>query len=153
MYNFILIITLALIPVTTLADSADNQITEESYLSNVGNCPCPYNTDKAGNLCGKRSAWCRSGGDTPECDVTKITNQLKEECNETVTTSPAPYNNQISEDEYLAHIGNCPCPYNIDKAGNLCGKRSAWCRPGGYSPACDLTKIPQEIIEDCKYNK
>jgi hypothetical protein len=32
--------------------------------------------------------------------------------------------------------GNCPCPYNVDRAGRRCGKRSAYSRPGGASPIC-----------------
>lgn len=32
--------------------------------------------------------------------------------------------------------GNCPCPYDLDSAGNVCGKRSAYSRSGGYSPSC-----------------
>lgn len=32
--------------------------------------------------------------------------------------------------------GNCPCPYNTDRAGRSCGRRSAYSRPGGYSPKC-----------------
>lgn len=32
--------------------------------------------------------------------------------------------------------GNCPCPYNSDRAGRRCGGRSAYSRPGGYSPKC-----------------
>ena len=32
--------------------------------------------------------------------------------------------------------GNCPCPYNSDRAGRSCGKRSAYSRPGGESPLC-----------------
>jgi hypothetical protein len=31
---------------------------------------------------------------------------------------------------------NCPCPYNTDRAGRSCGRRSAYSRPGGYSPRC-----------------
>ncbi len=31
--------------------------------------------------------------------------------------------------------GNCQCPDNHDRAGRRCGKRSAFCRPGGDSPA------------------
>lgn len=34
------------------------------------------------------------------------------------------------------YSGNCPCPYNRDRAGRKCGRRSAWSRPGGYSPLC-----------------
>lgn len=33
----------------------------------VGGCYCIYDLDQRGNLCGKRSAWYRSGGAEPEC--------------------------------------------------------------------------------------
>lgn len=32
--------------------------------------------------------------------------------------------------------GSCPCPYNRDRGGRRCGGRSAWSKPGGYSPIC-----------------
>ena len=32
--------------------------------------------------------------------------------------------------------GSCPCPYSRDRAGRRCGGRSAWSKPGGYSPLC-----------------
>ncbi|MCC5898812.1 MAG: hypothetical protein JJU32_12980 [Phormidium sp. BM_Day4_Bin.17] len=32
--------------------------------------------------------------------------------------------------------GSCQCPYDTDKAGRSCGKRSAYSRPGGDSPRC-----------------
>lgn len=35
-----------------------------------------------------------------------------------------------------AYPGNCPCPYNYDRAGRRCGGRSAYNRAGGYSPKC-----------------
>lgn len=35
-----------------------------------------------------------------------------------------------------SYPGNCPCPYNVDRAGRSCGRRSAYSRPGGYSPKC-----------------
>jgi len=34
------------------------------------------------------------------------------------------------------YSGNCPCPYNRASNGSRCGKRSAYSRPGGYSPLC-----------------
>jgi hypothetical protein len=30
----------------------------------------------------------------------------------------------------------CSCPYDLDKRGHLCGRRSAYSKPGGASPAC-----------------
>ncbi|MBG1259639.1 hypothetical protein [Nostoc commune] len=32
--------------------------------------------------------------------------------------------------------GSCSCPYDFDKAGRMCGGRSAYSRPGGSQPAC-----------------
>ena len=32
--------------------------------------------------------------------------------------------------------GNCDCPYDTDKRGRSCGKRSAYSRYGGRSPVC-----------------
>ncbi len=39
----------------------------DSGNSYAGNCPCPYSIDAAGNQCGARSAWSRSGGASPQC--------------------------------------------------------------------------------------
>jgi hypothetical protein len=33
----------------------------------------------------------------------------------------------------------CLCPYDLDKEGNLCGRRSSWSRPNGKSPICYTT--------------
>ncbi|HEU0134846.1 MAG TPA: hypothetical protein VFR28_08480 [Allosphingosinicella sp.] len=35
-----------------------------------------------------------------------------------------------------SYPGSCPCPYNTDRAGRSCGRRSAYSRPGGYAPKC-----------------
>lgn len=32
--------------------------------------------------------------------------------------------------------GSCPCPFDIDKRGYKCGKRSSFCRQGGDEPMC-----------------
>lgn len=32
--------------------------------------------------------------------------------------------------------GSCDCPYDTDRRGRSCGKRSAYSRPGGRSPVC-----------------
>lgn len=34
------------------------------------------------------------------------------------------------------YYGSCPCPYNVDRAGRSCGRRSAYSRPGGRAPRC-----------------
>lgn len=47
---------------------------------------------------------------------------------------------------YLQSLGNCPCPYNTDKSGRICGKRSAWSRASRYSPLCYPNDITPEMI-------
>jgi hypothetical protein len=42
--------------------------------------------------------------------------------------------------------GNCPCPYNVDRAGRQCGVRSAYSRPGGRSPMCYVHEVPDEMV-------
>lgn len=46
--------------------------------------------------------------------------------------------------------GNCPCPYNLDRAGRRCGKRSAYSRPGGEKPLCYRADVTQRMIERFK---
>lgn len=46
-----------------------------------------------------------------------------------------------------AYSGNCPCPYDIDRAGRSCGKRSAYSRPGGEAPLCFDRDVTQAMIE------
>ncbi|MBI4817562.1 MAG: hypothetical protein HY791_14975 [Deltaproteobacteria bacterium] len=43
--------------------------------------------------------------------------------------------------------GNCPCPYNVDRAGRSCGRRSAYSKPGGYSPLCYRKDVTDPMIE------
>jgi hypothetical protein len=42
--------------------------------------------------------------------------------------------------------GPCDCPDNYDKRGHRCGRRSAFCKPGGYEPACG-TKNQKEKMD------
>jgi len=49
------------------------KIIQNSINSYPGNCPCPYNTDRAGRSCGRRSAYNRGGGYAPKCYVSDVT--------------------------------------------------------------------------------
>ena len=42
--------------------------------------------------------------------------------------------------------GNCPCPYDLDRAGRKCGKRSAYSREGGAAPLCYDRDVTPEMI-------
>lgn len=47
-----------------------------------------------------------------------------------------------------AYPGNCPCPYNTDRAGRRCGGRSAWSRAGGYAPICYAHEISDDQVRE-----
>lgn len=50
-------------------------------------------------------------------------------------------------DSRAAYSGSCPCPYDTDRAGRSCGKRSAYSRPGGAAPLCYDRDVTQEMVE------
>lgn len=52
----------------------------------------------------------------------------------------------IIRQSIAAYPGSCACPYNTDRAGRRCGKRSAWSRPGGFSPVCYDSDISQSRL-------
>jgi len=43
--------------------------------------------------------------------------------------------------------GSCACPYNTDRGGRRCGKRSAYNRGGGYAPICFPGDVSKEMIQ------
>ncbi|PWK52833.1 hypothetical protein [Pleionea mediterranea] len=47
-----------------------------------------------------------------------------------------------------AYSGNCPCPFNVDRAGRRCGKRSAWSKPGGATPLCYESDVSKQMIKN-----
>jgi hypothetical protein len=51
-------------------------IIASSIASYSGSCPCPYNTDRAGRKCGKRSAYSRLGGGAPLCYDSDVTAKM-----------------------------------------------------------------------------
>lgn len=55
---------------------------------------------------------------------------------------------QIIQESIQTYPGNCPCPYNLDRAGRKCGKRSAYSRPGGASPLCYPADVTPEMVTE-----
>ena len=53
----------------------------------------------------------------------------------------------IIQASIAAYSGNCPCPYNVDRGGRRCGRRSAYNRPGGASPICFEEDITPAMVE------
>jgi hypothetical protein len=55
---------------------------------------------------------------------------------------------ELIRESIAKYPGTCPCPYNIDRAGHKCGRRSAYSRPGGYSPLCFASDVTKEMVEE-----
>lgn len=52
----------------------------------------------------------------------------------------------IIQDSLARYPGTCPCPYNTDRRRRTCGRRSAYSRPGGYSPVCYAEQVTEAMI-------
>jgi hypothetical protein len=52
----------------------------------------------------------------------------------------------VVQESLRSYPGNCPCPYNVDRAGRQCGQRSAWSRRGGYAPICFTREVADEQV-------
>src|ERR1700722_4099369 len=55
---------------------------------------------------------------------------------------------EIIKESIANYPGNCPCPYNADRAGRRCGGRSAYSRPGGASPICYPADVTAKMVAD-----
>ena len=60
-------------PPTVNTEAIIAALIARSLASYPGNCACPYNTDKAGRSCGRRSAHSKGGGRAPLCYPDDIT--------------------------------------------------------------------------------
>lgn len=49
---------------------------------------------------------------------------------------------------YVATGHPCACPYQTDRAGHTCGRRSAYSRPGGAAPLCYPQDVTSGMIAD-----
>lgn len=63
-----------------------------------------------------------------------------------VEVSDAEIIDRIIAQSIASYSGNCPCPFNTDRAGRRCGKRSAYSRPGGASPICFVGDVTPDMI-------
>jgi hypothetical protein len=64
--------------------------------------------------------------------------RVNESCAEITiaTASDAEIRRLLVSESIASYPGRCPCPYFVDRAGRMCGARSAYSRPGGASPLC-----------------
>jgi hypothetical protein len=64
------------------------------------------------------------------------------------TLTDAQVRQAIIKESIASYPGRCPCPYNIMSNGRACGGRSAYSRPGGYSPVCFPADVTAEMINE-----
>ena len=62
--------------------------------------------------------------------------------------SDAQVKQAIIQESIDSYPGTCPCPYNVDRRGHSCGRRSAYSRPGGYAPICYESDVTPKMIVD-----
>ena len=72
--------------------------------------------------------------------------QSRSNLKQAVTKSDAQIKQAIIKDSIARYAGSCPCPYNVDRAGRACGRRSAYSRPGGASPVCYVDDVTSEMV-------
>jgi hypothetical protein len=55
---------------------------------------------------------------------------------------------QMIKESIQEYPGKCPCPYSTMSNGSRCGKRSAYLRPGGYSPLCYPGDVTEQMLAE-----
>ncbi len=61
--------------------------------------------------------------------------------------SDAQIKQKIIAESIADYPGTCACPFNQARNGSSCGKRSAWSKPGGYSPICYANEVTPEMVK------
>ena len=80
--------------------------------------------------------------------VRKAKPQIVKKKRKPASKSVASIKKLLIKRSHAYYPGNCPCPYNRDRAGRKCGKRSAWSRPGGRSPLCYNRDVTTAMIRN-----
>jgi hypothetical protein len=60
---------------------------------------------------------------------------------------------KIIQESIMNYPGRCPCPYSTMSNGRSCGRRSAYSKPGGYSPICYPSDVTKEMIDEYRKNR
>ena len=87
--------------------------------------------------------WARLAADRAQSGGWVSSSFLSAEAPPPERTSDAQIRQLIMQQSLSYYSGSCPCPYNVDRAGRRCGRRSAYSRPGGASPLC----YPSEVSD------
>ncbi len=70
-----IVATAAVAAAAIVANAARGSSSGNYITPSVNQCNCPYDTASDGSRCGARSAWSRSGGRTPYCNIQMLTTQ------------------------------------------------------------------------------
>lgn len=62
------------------------------------------------------------------------------------TLSDPEIRQRIIAESIASYPGPCACPYNIMRNGRMCGRRSAYSRPGGYAPLCYASDVSDAAV-------
>ena len=74
-------IALAILTASYSPIAAQEAMTPQQYHKEKGPCACPGDKDKAGKACGKRSAFCQSGGaEIKGCFLVDVARRTKAAC-------------------------------------------------------------------------
>jgi len=65
-----------------------------------------------------------------------------------VAKTNAEIRQEIIKQSIASYKGTCPCPYSVDRAGRMCGRRSAYSKPGGASPICYQKDVTPKMVVD-----
>jgi hypothetical protein len=60
--------------------------------------------------------------------------------------SDAEIRKRIIAESIANYDGPCACPYQRARNGSLCGRRSAYSRPGGEAPLCYDKDVTEEMV-------
>jgi len=55
---------------------------------------------------------------------------------------------RIIAESIASYPGPCACPFNTARNGSSCGRRSAYSKPGGYSPSCYRDDVTDDEIAE-----
>ncbi len=75
-----------------------------------------------------------------------------DEINKLKNESREYFENGIIEFDSLFYSGNCPCPYNSDSRGNLCGERSSYSKNGEIN-YCYGSDVSDQMIAKTRTNQ
>ena len=64
------------------------------------------------------------------------------------TKTDAQIRQELIARSIAGYSGSCPCPYNTDRAGRSCGRRSAYSKPGGAAPLCYPADVTAKMVAD-----